>query len=1187
MFSVIQKIGLQVVLGLLIFNSTLAFAGHIGGNPGRRVLALVVGVSDYKDPEINDLRFSDTDALAFYNYLTGKAGGEVDTNNIRLLLNERATVANIYNAKRWLETSARKGDLVFVYFAGHGDRENSIYQLGFLLAHDTPHKNYLNNAMRIEDFNDMATTLSVKTGAEVVIITDACHSGTLSGIDKARQTSLVQEQLIQAKKNEVRIASCEPDQLSQEDEVWGGGRGLFSYFFLYGLKGLADADNDGMVSLGELKKYVSSSLSQQVVQYDLEDQNPVIEGNEGKLMSLVVDSVKQKALTSLENPTDDNVTTIRRSVSAINMPWAGRFLSPVRKQNLLTTYDFYSLKKSGTDAFLNLILDAYGTGQESGMQKYLNLAVKDGNYRSELRQELAAVIHDQVQDLINIYLAGDEARMEERRYYNSRLPGYDEVVPMIEVAMNMLDNAHPLYRILEIKKYYFEGLVARLKTPTAPDPQALIDEAYDSQLKAYRLEPKAAYVVNELGVLSLYKGQVPKAVKYFNDATGLSIKWAIPYANLSHSYRLSGDNGKAMEYALKARDLKPDLELAAYNLGDAYLTEGNLLLAEETFQKSIFQNNRHFYPFEKLGDLYSSMTEYERADSFYYESALRKLKTNFDPNAETAFSFYVVAAPHLFLHDCVLDTNSIDSRDYMAFFYWGYVYHYDKGRNENAIKIWHKAIDADLDNPMIYHYLGRAYYNLGRYREAEFMFNNAIKYYLDKQALATYLDNDEARFGYTTIGDRICLKKEFLNWFYKGRDNDFLLAQLYENWHHYDEAAQKYRYIIDNDTLTVNQKNALVALMTMYEKLEQWESAESFIQEYDWVDYDFFENELAGFYNRAAVANPSEGRWWYSRGMLLSEMVEDGMAHLMLDSIIWHPKTNREYFVNLDFLQDSFHMVKDVYKDLDSIEVGSLLQRAAKEDNTLMIDATNRYLTIQKRSLTLKKDAIEAFRMALPLHDDASANADIQFRIAELFVRAGSHRQAFPYYQEATKKRESFASYRMGAVTSGTVIYENAIVYDHLQRLAADTTLNHPLSVQLARFSLMAGDHQDALKMVDNIDVYYPFYLPEKKLYPALVASWQNKYTEAVSFFASILADEPGDPETLYSMALMYGKNNKFSDAKTFLNRALDAGFNYVFVLHAEPLWKRVFGPAHWRKAIKVKRTPKAYEKSDLLKAYY
>ncbi|MBK7305024.1 MAG: hypothetical protein IPI90_17740 [Saprospiraceae bacterium] len=46
-----------------------------------------------------------------------------------------------------------------------------------------------------------------------------------------------------------KILSCQPNEFSLEGEQWGGGRGVFSYHLVDGLFGLADRNNDGLITL--------------------------------------------------------------------------------------------------------------------------------------------------------------------------------------------------------------------------------------------------------------------------------------------------------------------------------------------------------------------------------------------------------------------------------------------------------------------------------------------------------------------------------------------------------------------------------------------------------------------------------------------------------------------------------------------------------------------------------------------------------------------------------------------------------------------------------------------------------------------------------------------------------------------------------------------------------------------------
>src|SRR5687767_3360362 len=261
-------------------------------SPSVNTYAVVVGISNYKSKGIPKLRFANRDALEFTNFLQSKAGGSVPQDNIRLLVDSAATTAAMYDALTWLLETCKENDIVFFYFSGHGDMENNtIYKLGFLLTHNTPRNNYINNALRIEDLNNVANTLSVQSKVKVVLITDACHSGKLAGSEN-RGSFLVGEQLRTVQRNEIRITSCAPDELSAENEDWGGGRGVFSYYLVNGLKGLADQEKDGSVTLNELKTFIETSFSKDLIlARENHKQNPVIKGNKDFRLAAIDTSI--------------------------------------------------------------------------------------------------------------------------------------------------------------------------------------------------------------------------------------------------------------------------------------------------------------------------------------------------------------------------------------------------------------------------------------------------------------------------------------------------------------------------------------------------------------------------------------------------------------------------------------------------------------------------------------------------------------------------------------------------------------------------------------------------------------------------------------------------------------------------------------------------------------------------------
>ncbi len=114
-----------------------------------------------------------------------------------------------------------------------------------------------------EDFDDRTSRLA-----------QGGHSAELSS-ETTRQlgnnlVNLYLEKLLYQEEGRAIITSSDVNEKSRESRKWGGGHGVFTYYVLEGLKGNADSNNDRLVSVGELFRYV-----RQRVRLDTQfEQNP-------------------------------------------------------------------------------------------------------------------------------------------------------------------------------------------------------------------------------------------------------------------------------------------------------------------------------------------------------------------------------------------------------------------------------------------------------------------------------------------------------------------------------------------------------------------------------------------------------------------------------------------------------------------------------------------------------------------------------------------------------------------------------------------------------------------------------------------------------------------------------------------------------------------------------------------------
>jgi len=133
--------------------------------------AVVVGISDYQDDGIPDLNYADDDALAFAGFLQSAAGGSLDEDHLKVLINEEATVAQFAIALDWLWEIVKENDKVIIYFSGHGDVERkSLTQPGFLLCWDAPARVYMaGGTFALPMLQEVISTLSVQNKAKVIV----------------------------------------------------------------------------------------------------------------------------------------------------------------------------------------------------------------------------------------------------------------------------------------------------------------------------------------------------------------------------------------------------------------------------------------------------------------------------------------------------------------------------------------------------------------------------------------------------------------------------------------------------------------------------------------------------------------------------------------------------------------------------------------------------------------------------------------------------------------------------------------------------------------------------------------------------------------------------------------------------------------------------------------------------------
>jgi hypothetical protein len=269
------------------------------GPPARNRWAVVIGIGHYDRPAIPGLQYSVADADAFYEILIGKANFKKE--NVILLTDKtekRPTLRNIkWALGTFLARSAQKDDLVIIYYAGHGAPEvdprgaESDGLAKYLVPSDADPDDLYSTALPMDE---VQTIFGRIESDQVVVFLDACYSGAAGGRTFASRRTRASRlddvflDRITHSKGRVIVTASQASEVSIElPEL---GHGIFTYYLVQGLRGAADLDRDGIVSLQELYQYLEQEVSRKSRSVG-GNQHPVMKGEmEGPLPVAAVGS---------------------------------------------------------------------------------------------------------------------------------------------------------------------------------------------------------------------------------------------------------------------------------------------------------------------------------------------------------------------------------------------------------------------------------------------------------------------------------------------------------------------------------------------------------------------------------------------------------------------------------------------------------------------------------------------------------------------------------------------------------------------------------------------------------------------------------------------------------------------------------------------------------------------------------
>ena len=238
--------------------------------------ALVIGVETYDKVPASAV-FAEKDAKYFNDFAHYRLG--IPRPNIKVLLNKDATRTEILLAlKRWLpRQSLTKNPDIFLFFAGHGLASLDGEEM-FVLPHDGTPDLLSETALATKDIFEYLANLNPNT---ISVFVDTCYSGTARGSKQnivSNRPIIVGREIGSLPSNVILMTASGPNEAAnalQEAE-----HGLFSYFLMKGMEGIADRDENNEITAGELHTYINAN----VVQQSSGSQSPQFWGDEDRVL---------------------------------------------------------------------------------------------------------------------------------------------------------------------------------------------------------------------------------------------------------------------------------------------------------------------------------------------------------------------------------------------------------------------------------------------------------------------------------------------------------------------------------------------------------------------------------------------------------------------------------------------------------------------------------------------------------------------------------------------------------------------------------------------------------------------------------------------------------------------------------------------------------------------------------------
>ncbi len=623
--------------------------------------ALIIGISKYQ--YIDSLQYADRDAQVFAEYLKSNSFWHVGKDDITLLVNDKAKNGDLITQLARIAKASNPGDNLLFYFSGHGDVETiTQFNNGFLLAYDTYTNNYIAGALPISFLKELFVTLLNKN-VKVLLVTDACRSGKLAGGMKGAEFAATA--ISNMWKNEIKILSSQPGQLSFEGTKWGNGRGVFSYYLVKGLNGEADANKDSSITLAELEMFVGNNVARETGN----KQQPIFEG---------------------PNKYSTILATLSPPVILANPKPGGNQYIPPKKIFRVPEDTCLHYYREFLEAIEKNKFDNGDPRSASTLYNKLKACSRDTNMVLQANSQLLAGLMNSAQEIVNNSFIGQKLVGDK---------DFDKGIALIDQIIGNNDLQLPYDQHMRNLNRYF--LVMQKTTNDSAQSNYSLDQLDRMMDSALVEEPDAAYLLTAKSRIEMKRENWENAIELQQRSLEKSPGWLTPKYYLGMAYGNKKSYDKAIEFyeeVYKKDSLNQTFECTkcAFKM----MAEWARKLKMDKKSAEYFLKSMEFFPvFPEIPDPFENefFMNHPGKDSSGNPEVM-PANPSFNRNLRKQLEKQLAGLP---IPGYVLDSIKIGmvNRDDSAGFYFtrGLLSKKDPGKPDSSTYFYKKAIELDPD----------------------------------------------------------------------------------------------------------------------------------------------------------------------------------------------------------------------------------------------------------------------------------------------------------------------------------------------------------------------------------------------------------------------------------------------------------------------------------------------------------